>query len=75
MDEEIDIKGELERLNARDPFVAFTIVMTSGAKYEVREPDTIAIGRNVLTHAPRHGPGHSTLRMNQISLIDIVDPS
>jgi hypothetical protein len=75
MDEEIDIKGELERLNSREPFVAFAIVMTSGSRYEVKEPETIAIGRNVLTHAPRHGSGHSTLRMNQISSIDIVEPS
>jgi hypothetical protein len=35
MEEQIDIQGELERLNSRHPFAPFTIIMVSGDRYEV----------------------------------------
>jgi hypothetical protein len=75
MEEELDIKSELEKLKSRDPFTRFTIVMTSGDRYEVTEPDTLVPGRNVLTHVPVRSGGHSALRMNQISSIDAAEPS
>ena len=56
----------------RDPFVPFRIVMASGDRYLVDEPEALAIAESQLHYYPRSGLGIH-MRLNQISAIEEVD--
>ena len=73
MSEDVNIKDEILKYMDAEPFHPFTIVMTSGDRYEVTEPHQIAVGQSVIVVLPR-GSTHSLLRQNQISSIDVHEP-
>jgi len=57
-------------LKNRDPFVPFVIVMTSGDRYLVDDPDALAIGGSQLFYyVPRTGK-LMHLRINQIAIVE-----
>ena len=53
----------------RDPFVPFRIVMASGDRYLVDEPDALAIATSQIHNYPRSGLGIH-LRLNQIAVVE-----
>ncbi len=69
MSEEINFEGEILKLMEREPFVLFTIRLTSGDHYEVTDPHRVALGGStvVVVH-PRSGI--SFFRKNQIVAVD-----
>ena len=65
------IKSLDEMIN-RDPFVPFRIVLTSGKKYRIANPNLVAIGESQMTvYAPK-SDDWSILRMNQIASIEVT---
>jgi hypothetical protein len=70
MSEQIDIRTEILNYLDREPFFPFTIVMAGGHKYEVVTAGSASVGHNAVVFFPRRKPGHSILRLNQISSID-----
>ncbi len=52
MAEEIDFFDELRRVRRADPFVPFVIVMTSGARYKVTDPESFATGPTMFCVLP-----------------------
>jgi hypothetical protein len=53
----------------RDPFVPFRIVMASGDRYLIDEPDALAIAASQIHYYPRSGLGIH-LRLNQVTAVE-----
>ena len=60
----------IRHLKRRDPFVPFRIVMTSGDRYVVEDPDALAIATSQLHYYPRSGMGIH-LRLNQVAAVEV----
>ena len=60
----------ITHLKRRDPFVPFTIVMTSGDRYLIEHPDALAIATSQLHYYPRSGLGIH-MRINQIVTVEV----
>jgi hypothetical protein len=73
MAEDISIIGELHDLLDRRPFLPFTIVMSSGQRYEVTGLHQVAIGQTVVVLL-RPGENSIHLRSNQISSLEAPEP-
>ena len=73
--EQIDAGNEIVRMLDKEPFAPFTIVMASGDRYEAADPHAAAVGQAAIIVVPPHGPGHSVLRLNQISSLEVLEPA
>ena len=56
-------------LREREPFVPFSIVMTSGDRYLIDEPVALAIATSQVHYYPRSGLGIH-MRLNQITAVE-----
>ncbi len=52
-----------------EPFRPFRIVMNSGKTYDVRHPETIAVGRDVCIYYHRQQPDQPFDRWESVSLL------
>ncbi len=62
----------VRHLKRREPFEAFRIVMTSGNRYVIEDPDALAIASSQLHYYPRSGVGIH-LRLNQVAAVEEVE--
>jgi len=58
-------------LRRQEPFARFWIVMTSGQKYLIEDPDALAITSSQLHYFPRGSGVAIHMRMNQISSVEV----
>ncbi len=56
-------------LKRQDPFNPFRIVMASGVRYLIDNPDALAVAQSQLHYYPRSGMGIH-LRLSQISAVE-----
>jgi hypothetical protein len=56
-------------LKRKDPFSPFRIVMSSGDRYLIENPDALAVASAQLHYYPRSGMGIH-LRLNQIAAVE-----
>jgi hypothetical protein len=56
-------------LKRQDPFVPFVIVMASGDRYRIENPDALAVATSQLHYYPRSGNGIH-IRLNQIVAVE-----
>jgi hypothetical protein len=56
-------------LKRREPFAPFEIVMNSGDRYRIDNPDALAVASSQLHYYPRLGNGVH-MRLNQISAVE-----
>jgi hypothetical protein len=75
MAERINLRDELDKLVDSDPFVPFEIIMTSGDRYKIGNPRLLAFGHDIILVIPPRRGGHSVLRFNQVSSINVLEPS
>ena len=59
----------IRHLKRHEPFVPFRIIMTSGDRYLIEDPDALAIATSQLHYYPRSGLGIH-LRLNQIASVE-----
>jgi hypothetical protein len=59
----------VRHLKRREPFEPFRIVMTSGDRYLIEDPDALAIASSQLHYYPRGGMGIH-MRLNQIAAVE-----
>ena len=59
----------IRQLKRKEPFSPFRIVMASGDRYLIENPDALAIASAQLHYYPRSGMGIH-LRLNQISAVE-----
>ena len=60
----------IRHLKRQDPFVPFRIVMTSGDRYVIEDPDALAIATSQLHYYPRSGMGVH-LRLKQVTAVEV----
>jgi hypothetical protein len=60
----------ITHLKRQEPFAPFIIVMASGDRYLIENPDALAIATSQLHYYPRSGMGVH-MRINQIVTIDV----
>ena len=60
----------ITHLKRQEPFASFRIVMTSGDRYLIENPDALAIATSQLHYYPRTGMGIH-MRLNQISAVEV----
>ncbi len=73
MAEAITISSELADLKARQPFKPFSIVMTSGDRFEVLDSEKIVIFSTAVVVFSLNRGGHATLHLRQISSIEAYE--
>ena len=56
-------------LRRREPFIPFQIVMASGDRYVIDEPDALAIAASQVHYYPRSGLGIH-MRLNQVTSVE-----
>jgi pyridoxine/pyridoxamine 5'-phosphate oxidase len=59
----------IRHLKRQDPFAPFRILMTSGDRYVIDDPDALAIATSQLHYYPRGRLGVH-LRLNQIAAVE-----
>ena len=64
--------GTIRHLRRRDPFTPFNIVMASGDRYLIENPDALAIAGTQVHYYPRTGMGVH-LRSSQITAVVELD--
>jgi hypothetical protein len=58
MAENVTTADTIRDLKNREPFVPFRIIMTSGDRYVIEDPDALAIGgAQLFYYPPRRGAG------------------
>ena len=68
--EDVTTIDTIRDLKNREPFVPFQIVMTSGDRYRIHDPDALAIGSSQLFYYPRQSGAGVHLRMTQIAVVE-----
>jgi hypothetical protein len=71
--EDVTTLDTIRDLKNREPFERFRIVMASGDRYLVDDPDALAIGSSQLFLYPRQRSGGVHLRLNQIVAVEEND--
>jgi hypothetical protein len=61
-------------LKRREPFVPFQIVMTSGDRYTIEDPDALAIATSQLHYFLPRSDKAVHIRMNQIAAVEEPGP-
>ena len=74
MAEDLRFDEELNHLLDRDPFVPFTIIVTSGDRYRITGPRQVALGENLVVIVPPRST-MSFFRKNQVVGIEIEEPA
>ena len=59
----------IKQLRRNDPFTPFSIVMASGDRYRIDNPDALAIAASQVHYYPSSGMGIH-LRLSQISAVE-----
>ncbi len=57
---------EVQKLAHAEPFVPFTLVITSGDKYEVKDPGLFFVGDNIV-YIVQRATGLAIFRRNRIA--------
>lgn len=70
MAEDVTTLDTIRDLKHRDPFSPFQIVMTSGDRYVIEDPDALAIGSSQMFYYPRHPGAGVHMRLNQIAVVE-----
>jgi hypothetical protein len=68
--ENVTTLDTIRGLKHRDPFSPFTIIMTSGDRYLIEDPDAMAIGGSQLFYYLPRTSKFLHLRLNQIAAVE-----
>lgn len=59
----------LRELMGRDPFTPFTIILTSGDRVKISNPELLALGASQFTYYFPRSDRWAMLRLNQIAMV------
>jgi hypothetical protein len=68
--EDVTTLDTIRDLKRREPFAAFRIVMTSGDRYLIEDPDALAIGGSQVFYYPTRPGAIIHMRLNQIAVVE-----
>ena len=63
----------IAELKSKEPFLPFWIVMTSGDRYVIDNPEGLVIGESQLHYYPRRSDRPVHLRINQIATVEELE--
>ena len=63
----------IQTLKHREPFVRFQIVMTSGDRFLIENPDLLAIGKSEMAYYFPRSDRIAFLRLNQIAAVEQLE--
>ena len=66
---------EIVELINREPFVPFRIVLTSGDRFQVDNPNLVALGQSVLHLMFPKSDRYTVIRFNQIAATEVLEPA
>ena len=69
-EEDVPTLQTIRDLTHREPFIPFGIVMTSGDRYLIEDPDALAIGSSQLFYYLPQSTKSVHLRLNQIAVVE-----
>ena len=69
MAENVTTVDTIRDLKNREPFAPFTLVMNSGDRYLIDDPDALAIGTSQVFYYPRRGVGVH-LQLFQVTAVE-----
>jgi hypothetical protein len=69
-DEAVNSLDTILDLKRRDPFVPFQVVMTSGDRFLIENPDALAIGTSQLHYYLPRSDRAVHMRLSQIALVE-----
>ena len=70
MSEKVTFEQEVDKLLRAEPFVPFSLILTSGDRYEVENPGLSFFGENVV-YLIQPKSGLAIFRKNQIVGVDV----
>ena len=70
---EVAMLDTIKVLKHRDPFIQFQIVMTSGDRYLIENPDLLAIGKSEMTYYFPKSNRVAFLRTNQVASVEQLE--
>jgi hypothetical protein len=73
--EDVTTLDAIRDLKRRDPFMAFGIILTSGDRYLIENPDLLAIGKTELAYYFPRSDRVAFLRSNQIAAVEQLGES
>ena len=68
--ENVTTLDTIRELKHREPFSPFTIIMTSGDRYIIEDPDAMAIGGSQIFYYLPRSSKFLHLRLNQITAVE-----
>jgi len=68
--EDVSTIDTIRDLKRREPFIPFGIVLTSGDRYVIEDPDALAIGGSQLFYYQPRSPKAIHIRSNQIAAVE-----
>lgn len=71
--EQISFEDEIRRYWKRQPFLPFTIVLSSGDLFQVTDPDRLAMGESTVVLVPP--TGIEFFRKSQIVAVQVKEPA
>ena len=66
---------QLDRLHKARPFRPFRIIVTSGDRYEVQNPDLVAIGQTELLYFFPRSDRWASIRLSQVVFAETMQPA
>jgi hypothetical protein len=73
--EDITSLDTIRDLKKREPFVPFMVVMTSGDRFVIENPDALAIGSSQLHYYLPRSDRAVHMRLSQIATVEEQEPS
>jgi hypothetical protein len=69
-EEDVNTLDTIRDYKRQEPFLPFTVVMTSGDKYRIEDPDSLAIGSSQLHYYLPHSDRAIHMRMSEIAAVE-----
>jgi pyridoxine/pyridoxamine 5'-phosphate oxidase len=67
-----DTLDTIRHLKRQEPFATFRIMMSSGDRYSIENPDALAIATSQVHYYPRSGMGIH-MRLNQVAAVEVLE--
>ena len=68
------MRDEIIELLNKEPFAAFSITLTSGQRFDVTNPNLVALGETLMHIFFPRSDRYAALRLNQIASTEIAAP-
>ena len=69
----MNLRDEIKDRLAADPFTPFALVMSSGERYTVKNPDLVALGELTIWIYPPSSDRGNLLHLRQLTALELLE--